>query len=68
MAPIRIFLHESGENISGYLKTPDPLYDFEIRNYENYESKVKDLALSTIFISFVIFSCSSTSSGASANS
>ena len=25
MAPIRIFSHESGENISGYFKTSDPL-------------------------------------------
>ena len=29
IAPIRIFLHQSGENISGHLKTSDPLLVIE---------------------------------------
>ena len=41
MASIGSFLHESGENISGYLKTSDPLYHMVNISYSLYD--IEDL-------------------------
>ena len=41
IAPIRIFLHKSDENISGYFKTSDPLYRMLLQKW-----KIKFVSLS----------------------